>query len=239
MIPEPIRIPLVLAQGAGASPQVPSFSSIFFWSTSASGGLDWIGSGMIWLLIALSIVNVWLIAKMWLEARQAESSLLGVLEQVRALVLAERYREAIDAVRPRGNEISKMLFAAFEAAPSGDEAMTAAFLQASDDARADRMRPLERLNVLGQISPMIGLFGTVYGMIVAFLTIASSGGAADPVLLAGGIGTALVTTFWGLLIAIPALSAYAALRGRTERRLDEAERSAETVLALFRAKHRA
>ena len=44
-------------------------------------------------------------------------------------------------------------------------------------------------------------------MIVAFQTIASTGGAADPVMLAGGIGTALVTTFWGLLIAIPATSA--------------------------------
>jgi biopolymer transport protein ExbB len=63
---------------------------------------------------------------------------------------------------------------------------------------------------------MIGLFGTVYGMIVAFQTVAASGGQADPALLAGGIGTALVTTFWGLVIAIPALVTFATVRNRID-----------------------
>ena len=219
-------------------PTAPSFSGIFFWSSSASGGIDWIGSSMIWFLIALSIVNVWLIARFWFNPRADDIAPAGMLEQVRTLVLGERYREAIETARSDESDLGRMLFAAFESAPNGDDAMSAAFYQAADDARAKRLRALEHLNVLGQISPMIGLFGTVYGMIVAFQTIAASGGAADPVLLAGGIGTALVTTFWGLLIAIPALTAYASLCTRTEKSLDEAERHTETILALFRAKHR-
>ena len=104
-----------------------------------------------------------------------------------------------------------------------DELIRVKAAQGSDDAggienveRALRRATAKQTTVLesmvpflattGSTAPFIGLFGTVYGMIVAFQTVASSGGAADPVLLAGGIGTALVTTFWGLLIAIPALS---------------------------------
>ena len=83
---------------------------------------------------------------------------------------------------------------------------------------------------------MLGLFGTVYGMILAFQSIVSSGGNADPVLLAGGIGTALVTTFWGLVVAIPALSGYAVLRGRLDAALAEALSVAENFVERFRPK---
>ncbi len=81
---------------------------------------------------------------------------------------------------------------------------------------ASRGRRVEILNVIGQVSPMLGLFGTVYGMILAFQSIVASGGNADPVLLAGGIGTALVTTFWGLVVAIPALAGYATIRAKLD-----------------------
>jgi biopolymer transport protein ExbB len=73
-------------------------------------------------------------------------------------------------------------------------------------------------------------------MIVAFQGVAASGGAADPVLLAGGIGTALVTTFWGLLIAIPALSAYAMVRNGTIAVSDEALSAVDEMVSLFRPK---
>ncbi|MFZ9915466.1 MAG: MotA/TolQ/ExbB proton channel family protein, partial [Phycisphaerales bacterium] len=125
---------------------------------------------------------------------------------------------------------------ALDHAPQGAEAMERAAVQAADELLSARLRALEKLNILGQVAPMIGLFGTVYGMIVAFQTIATTGGNADPVLLAGGIGTALVTTFWGLLIAIPATSAYAMVRNRTIASSDEALAAVEEMLALFRPK---
>jgi biopolymer transport protein ExbB len=73
-------------------------------------------------------------------------------------------------------------------------------------------------------------------MIVAFQTIAASGGAADPAMLAGGIGTALVTTFWGLVIAIPALAAYATLRNQVDATSREAEDAAIAILDPFQGK---
>ena len=64
------------------------------------------------------------------------------------------------------------------------------------------------LEVIASISPLLGLFGTVLGMIKAFLYLEKAGSQIDPALLAGGIWEALLTTAFGLAIAIPALAAY-------------------------------
>ena len=64
------------------------------------------------------------------------------------------------------------------------------------------------LEVVASISPLLGLFGTVLGMIKAFLNLEKAGSQIDPALLAGGIWEALLTTAFGLAIAIPALAAF-------------------------------
>ena len=64
------------------------------------------------------------------------------------------------------------------------------------------------LEVVASISPLLGLFGTVLGMIKAFLNLEKAGSQIDPALLAGGIWEDLLTTAFGLEIAIPALTAY-------------------------------
>jgi biopolymer transport protein ExbB len=221
---------------ATIGPQGPSFTSIFFYSGTAVGGIDWIGSGIIWLLIALSIANVGLIVRAWTIHRVAAIAPRGLAERARAQLLAGRRREAGECLRGEESDLATMLLALLDAESGGEVAMANAVGDAADAAHARRMRSIEPLSAVGQVSPMIGLFGTVYGMIVAFQTIAASGGAADPVLLAGGIGTALVTTFWGLLVAIPALAAYATLRGRIDSALADAERDADEIAVLLRSK---
>ena len=69
------------------------------------------------------------------------------------------------------------------------------------------MKPINYLSIIGGTAPMLGLLGTVSGMIKAF-SIISQGGMGDPGKLAGSIGEALVTTATGLVIAIPAMIAY-------------------------------
>ncbi len=108
--------------------------------------------------------------------------------------------------------------------------------ETADELTTARLRRLEYLNVLGQVSPMIGLFGTVYGMILAFQAIVTAGGNADPVLLAGGIGTALTTTFWGLVVAIPALTGYGIIRNKVDELTTEATLTVEELLNEFRPK---
>jgi biopolymer transport protein ExbB len=70
---------------------------------------------------------------------------------------------------------------------------------------------------LSNVAPLMGLFGTVSGMITAFQTIVTLGAKVTPADLAGGISAALVTTFLGLLVSIPAVSAYQFFRGKATR----------------------
>ncbi len=85
------------------------------------------------------------------------------------------------------------------------------------------------LNVVATVAPMIGLLGTVSGMIGAFQTI-STGGMGRPELLAGDIGQALVTTATGLTIGIPAMIAYFVLRNRLENRMLATARAATELV---------
>jgi biopolymer transport protein ExbB len=225
---------LLLAAPAHAG---PSFATAFFISLDQlpDGGtrIDWIGSAMIWALIAMSMASVALI---WIAftANRAEDMLPpGAVDEMRRAVAEGRFAEALEGSRGRG-DFGKVLHAALLAAPGGHDAMLRAAEAAADELVVGRLRRIEVLNVFGQVAPMIGLFGTVYGMIVAFFTIAQAGGTADPVALAGGIGTALVTTFWGLLIAIPALSTYAVVRNRIDAAGAEGAREVEQICARFR-----
>ena len=92
------------------------------------------------------------------------------------------------------------------------------------------LRRIEWLNLIGNVSPMVGLFGTVFGMIHLFNDIVMAGGQPRPAHLAGGISIALVTTFWGLLIAIPALAIHGVFRNRIETLISAATTEAEDIL---------
>ena len=80
---------------------------------------------------------------------------------------------------------------------------------------------------------MIGLFGTVHGMISSFFTIATAGATPDPAKLAEGISTALLTTLLGLAIAIPAIAAYNILKNRVQRLVLEVGGTSENLMGRF------
>lgn len=95
---------------------------------------------------------------------------------------------------------------------------------------AANLRPLL---IVWLVAPLLGLLGTVWGMIEAFGEIAESGGLGKPELLAAGIYQALTTTAAGLVVAIPAVVAHQLLRGRIDRfarRIEDAQRELEEVL---------
>jgi biopolymer transport protein ExbB len=224
--------------GAAAGQATESFAGYFLWSTNtdAAGNksMEVFGTLQIWFLILLDIVSIGLI--IWLAWANQRRDVLpqGVLEQARKLIGEGKYRAALDMTEKEQSFFSRVLHAALAEANHGYAAMIRQLEQSADEFTTIRLRRVEVLNVMGQVAPMIGLFGTVYGMIRAFMTIAASGGDANPVQLAGGIGTALVTTFWGLVVAIPALAAYAIIRNRIDELTTEATLAAERLVNQFR-----
>ncbi|MGD9889180.1 MAG: MotA/TolQ/ExbB proton channel family protein [Halothiobacillaceae bacterium] len=88
---------------------------------------------------------------------------------------------------------------------------------------------LPTLGTIAMISPLLGLLGTVVGMILTFEVLTAQG-IAKPNELAGGISTALITTAAGLIVALPALVAYRALRAQVDRLVIDMEREAMRLL---------
>ena len=105
--------------------------------------------------------------------------------------------------------------------------------KAMDLALGREMERLESrlgfLATVGSAGPFIGLFGTVYGMVNAF-GVLSATGAAEPAQLAGDIQIALLTTFWGLLTAIPSLVAYFYFKNRLNNLVAEAHHTSEELI---------
>ena len=112
--------------------------------------------------------------------------------------------------------------------------------KAMEDATAEQsarlFRKIEYLSVIGNIAPMLGLLGTVIGMILAFREVADTQGAARAADLAEGIYLALVTTVEGLIVAIPALAAFAVFRNRVDQLVAEATDVAQHAVAPVKRK---
>lgn len=145
----------------------------------------------------------------WVEQRQIQDKHIAALQQNSPLgkILAAGL-----ANRHRGRDIIK---------------------ESIEDAGRHVVHELERfLNALGtiaSISPLLGLLGTVLGMIRTFNTLSTSG-AGNPMMLAGGISEALITTAAGLTVAIPALLGYKYLRGRVANLVVEMEKEATKLV---------
>lgn len=92
---------------------------------------------------------------------------------------------------------------------------------------------------IAAIAPLVGLLGTVLGMFQAFGGIAADVSAgAKPVVLAQGVSQAIVTTIFGLVVAIPCLCAYALFRRRAQKRIAELETAVEEILAAAKSGER-
>ena len=217
-----------------------SFASQFFIARRTDSGGDTrvevLGSLIIWFLLALSIVSIGLIGNLAMTNQRKAIVPAGIVDEARRLLSSGDYRGVLEATGRDPSDFSRILHAALNEASHGFAAVLQSLEQTADELATIRLRRIEYLNVLGQVSPMIGLFGTVYGMILAFQAIVGAGGNADPVLLAGGIGTALTTTFWGLVVAIPALSGYGIIRNKIDELSSEATVTAEELLKQFRPK---
>ncbi len=173
------------------------------------------GGGVVFMsaLLIISIIMVWLVIDGWMRTTRTKLAPESLLSNLRNRLSAGDYENAIAAARRSDSVLGRISLAALGQAAHGQEAVEDAVFEQTERERAAFQSRLSYLSVIGVITPMIGLNGTVFGMIKAFNTLGSTG-AADSAKLSSAIGTVLVATAGGLLVAIPAFAAYYILRNR-------------------------
>lgn len=184
------------------------------------------GGYLVWLILApLSLLTLQQIVSLWLDVRRYtvagdSESISGGAKKKKASGATTTVTSILDSTLEIGKQVKS------KGRVVAEDAMST-FLQDHADTMSRR---LERLNLIGAVAPMVGLFGTVWGMINAFFGIVEVGGQPEPVDLADGIGMALITTWWGLIVAIPALAAAGLLRASLESRFKRLTQAAEQWL---------
>ncbi len=199
--------------------------------------LDWFfikGGPIAWLLIAVDIASWAVIIEHLVTIRRLNILPEPVKAQIGDMVEARQYKEMIEYASTDPSFLAYVVHQSLSEASHGYAAMERAMEEAAEERTAKLLRKIELLNVIGNVSPMMGLLGTVYGMIDVFSTIVDAGGMPDPAGLAGGVGIALVTTFWGLIVAIPALAVYAFMRNRIDSLSSEVMMVAQETISTFR-----
>ncbi|MCH7527601.1 MAG: MotA/TolQ/ExbB proton channel family protein [Planctomycetes bacterium] len=175
------------------------------------------GGAITWfILVPLSVATVALTIEYCLSIRRKTFVPPETLSEIEAQLAERQYVRSLQYTAEDPSVLAYVVNTGLTAAANGRAAMERAVADAIEDRSARLMRKIEYLNVIGNISPMVGLFGTVYGMIRLFASIRQAGGMPEPARIADDISIALVTTFWGLLVAIPALSVFAIFRNRID-----------------------
>lgn len=169
------------------------------------------------LLVVGSIIAVAIIVRCLMEVRASLVLPPSAEAKVRGLIAAGQLDELRGWAAQDNAFISRVVHAALSA-PAGDRAaMREAGELAASEACARLFRRIDLLNVIGNLGPLLGLAGTVWGMIIAFAALGETGGQATPAALSSGIAKALFHTLLGLLLAVPALTFYGLFRGRVDK----------------------
>jgi len=191
------------------------------------------------LFLILSIAFVTLAIMNWLAIARNAIAPPEMIEQFQTKLENKEYQEAYELAKESDSLFGRIFAVGLVAMSDGtaSDDFAAAKQAMNDTAEEEVLRLEHRLSYLGTIAsvaPMIGLLGTVYGMILAFGVIANSAGQPQASDLAGGISLALVTTQIGLMIAIPALVLFEVFKNRLTRFVLELNIQMENSLKHFK-----
>jgi biopolymer transport protein ExbB len=217
--------PLVLMLAQTAERHAPeTFFEIVF-----SGGL--VGITIMVLIILCSIAALALSIEQLLTLRASALMPQGLRERAQQQLAAGNLKGAFQACDAQPSFLAFLLRTSMSEAESGWTAVEKALEDATAEQTARLMRRVEYLAVIGNIAPMLGLLGTVVGLLFAFHEVASTQGVARAADLADGIYHALVSTVGGLIVAIPSMAMYAVFRNRVDQLAAEAAYAALHALA--------
>ena len=197
-----------------------------------SSFLDLVRAGGLigYVILLLSLVAVALMIEHTLTIRQSVLIPPGFGEKVLQALNQGQFVPALQLCKSDSSVLGQVLHAGMSEYELGWNAIEKGAEEALAEHAARLCRKIEYLNVIGNIAPMLGLLGTVVGMVYAFQQLAESEGYARAADLAEGIYLALVTTVQGLVVAIPSLAAFSVFSNRVAFLIAETTLVAEQVL---------
>jgi biopolymer transport protein ExbB len=178
-------------------------------------------------VIALAIAG----NRLWV-LRRARIAPRGLVERVGELVEAGKVQQAVKILYENDTPLARILLTALQQAGQPRDVIKEMVEEAGRQEVAHLDRYLNFLGSIAGVAPLLGLLGTVIGIMHAFAAIGMVG-MGDPKALAGGIAEALITTAGGLSVAIPSLLFYRYFRGRVETLVLATEKEALKLINLL------
>ena len=197
------------------------------------------GGPMMWPLGLCSVVALAFAVERFINLRSGKVVPVGIVQSVEDAVESGRVEETLRLCETDPRPAARIFTAGLRHRASSAETMEHA-MEEVGRREVSRLRDnILPLNVIANIAPLLGLLGTVFGMILAFKEVAGGAGLGKPELLATGIYQALVTTAVGLSIAIPTLALYYYFNGRIVRILRRIDDVASRLVDRYRAEETA
>ena len=212
--------------------------------TAPSGFLEIVFAGgissllILIVLLGLSLTAAYLVFEQLMTLRRSEIMPDGLDDDVRDLIKAGQFRQAHELCGENRSFLSLIIRQGLVEVDGDWNDVEKAMEDATAEQSAQLFRRIEYLSVIGNIAPMLGLLGTVVGMIMAFQQVATTQGSAGAGELAEGIYQALVTTVGGLIVAIPSLGFFAVFRNRIDQLVAEAAYRAQRALTPIKRRSR-
>jgi biopolymer transport protein ExbB len=141
----------------------------------------------------------------------------GLVQKIARHVKNGEDQQAYESAGTSNTPMGRILANAMEIKDQDRETLETVLVHATDEEVRGLSRYLQALATIGNIAPLLGLLGTVLGMIKAFMVIQQMGGKVNAAVLAGGIWEAMLTTALGLAVALPTIVAHSYLVGRVDR----------------------
>ncbi|MDX5367117.1 MAG: MotA/TolQ/ExbB proton channel family protein [Alphaproteobacteria bacterium] len=211
---------------------------------SSGGGDVWYSIGslidkggpIVAILLVLSVISLAVILLKVFQFWSAGLSKRSFVDPAVDRIEAGDLSGALDILKKHKTPLARAMAAGVRAKMRGDlrdEDVASEISRVGTMEIGSLQRYLRWLEVIGNISPLLGLLGTVIGMINAFQSLEAAGTQVDPALLSGGIWVALLTTAVGLIVALPAITALNLLEGKIDQvRLSMRDAASRVIAAL-------
>ena len=181
----------------------------------------------------LSFTFVALVVMNFMSVRRESIVPMQLVESFEANLNEQKFQDAYNLAKQDESFLGKVLSAGLEKVKFGYPQAIEAMQEVGEDETMKLEHRLSYIALIGVISPMVGLLGTVDGMVGAFQELASKSTQPSPQVLAEKIGTALVTTLVGLLLAIPAVAFFTFFKNRLARFTLEVGIMSEQLMSRF------